>query len=50
MTAALTAAVVVGLLVAGGLLSWLLGPDTRDADYGLRTPSPRDDSIGSRFP
>ncbi|WP_045878054.1 hypothetical protein [Pseudofrankia sp. DC12] len=50
MTAAATAAVVVGLLVLGSVLSWLFGPDTRDPDFGPRPSSPRDEFFGSRFP
>ena len=53
MTAAVTAVVVVALLVLGGVLSWVLGPDTRHPDYALRRPDSSGrggDTPESRFP
>jgi hypothetical protein len=48
-----TALVIVGLLVVGGVVSWIFGPDTRDPRYALHRQapsSPHSDSLESRFP
>lgn len=49
----MTALVIVGLLVVGGVLAWVFGPDTRDSRYTLHhrgSSSPHAESLESRFP